>query len=149
MRTEDLLKTPKAFNPAWKKYFTPHPNMLDFNEKDDGIKVLLNEVKLEFDVQPVICENTILIPVRVALENLCAIVLWDGDKCVVISELGENVSEIPIGGTEFFVNGKSYTADIPAQLLDGRTLVPVDVLEIVGECKIDCDIENSIVTIIK
>ena len=33
MRTEDLLKTPKAFNPAWKKYFTPHPNMLDFNEK--------------------------------------------------------------------------------------------------------------------
>lgn len=123
--------------------------LLDFNKKDDEIKVLLNETKLDFDVQPMFVENKILLPARTVLENLGANVSWNSNDRIAISETENAVSEIPIGKTEFFVNGKSYTAQMPAQLINGRTLVSEDVLELVGECIIDYDMEKSIVTIRK
>ena len=123
--------------------------MLDFNKKDDEIKVLLNETKLDFDVQPMFVEDKMLLPLRAVLEKLGANVLWNGDNRTVTTQTENTVSEIPIGRTEYFVNGKSYTTQLPAQLVNGRTLVPTDVLEAAGECKIGCDMEKSIVTITK
>ena len=122
--------------------------MLDFNQNDD-IKVLLNGTELDFDVQPMIIENNIMVPIRVVLESMGAKVSWNDDKCIVTTDTGDIVSEIPVGGTEFFVNGKGYTTEIPAQLVNERTLVPADILGAVGECKIVFDKENSIVTIVK
>lgn len=122
--------------------------MLDFNKKD-GIKVLLNGTELDFDVEPVFVENKILVPVRAVLESMGANVLWNNDKYIVTVETGNTVSEIPIGAAEFFVNGKSYTTEIPAQVVNGRTLVPADMLGVVGECEIVCDTKISKVTIVK
>lgn len=122
--------------------------MLNFNKIDD-IKVLLNGKELDFDVQPMFVENKILLPVRTVVESLGANVLWNNDKYIVTVKSGNTVSEIPIGASEFFVNGKGYKAEIPAQVVNGRTLVPADMLEVVGECKIVCDTEKSIVTIVK
>ena len=59
------------------------------------------------------------------------------------------LKEDKVNTREFFVNGKSYTAQMPTQLINGRTLVSEDVLELVGQCIIDCDIEKSTVTITK
>ena len=123
--------------------------MLNLNETDDEIKVVLNETKIDFDVQPVISDNQILVPVRAVLENLGANVLWDNDKRIVLVELENTVSEIPIGKTEIFVNGESRITELPAQLVDGRTLVHTDILGVVGKCEVICDMENSTVTITK
>ena len=122
--------------------------MLDFNKKD-GIKVLLNGAELNFDVQPMLVENKVMLPVRAVLEGLGAKVSWNDDKCIVTSETENIVCEIPIGKTEYFVNGKAYTTDIPAQLVGERTLVPADMIGVAGECEIVCDMANSIVTIVK
>ena len=122
--------------------------LLNFNKTDD-IKVLLNGTELDFDVQPMFVGNKILLPVRAVVESLGANVLWNNDKYIVTVESGNTVSEIPIGASEFFVNGKGYKAEIPAQVVNGRTLVPADMLEVVSECKIVCDTEKSIVTIVK
>ena len=94
-------------------------------------------------------ENKMLVPVRAVLESLGANVSWNDEKYIVTVETGNTVSEIPIGASEFFVNGKGYKAEIPAQVVNGRTLIPADMLGVVGECEIVCDTEKSIVTIVK
>lgn len=89
------------------------------------IQVVVNSKILKADQPPVLLEGRTLIPLRLILEALGATVGWDPKEQKVTTEREGIKVEFVIGSTEILVNGQKGTIDVPAQLIGGRTLVPV------------------------
>lgn len=94
------------------------------------IKVFLNGTALVMDVPPVQKEGRTLVPFRAIGEALMAEVDWDGSAGKVTLTLGDNTAQLVIGSKTAYVNGKATTLDVPAMLVEGRTMVP---LRFIGE----------------
>jgi uncharacterized membrane protein len=93
--------------------------------KPTGVKVTLNGKQISFDVQPFIRDGRTIVPARAIAEALGAQVLWDsGTRSAVITK-GEMTIRLPIGSKNAQVNGKTVALDVPAEIQNGRTLVPL------------------------
>ncbi len=57
---------------------------------ENRINVIVNNNRLEFDVQPIIVEGRTLVPLRKIFESLGAIVLWDGENRIVTASNDNN-----------------------------------------------------------
>lgn len=89
-------------------------------------KVRLNGklVKCE-DQAPIIEDGRTLIPVRALSQTLGARVAWDGEsRRAEISKNGNTII-IPADETTAYVNGDAEQLDVPARILNGRTMVPL------------------------
>lgn len=88
----------------------------------------------ESSVVPVIIEGRTMLPIRALVERMGGTVAWNngsGQASVILEAWGRHV-EIPIGSTTVFVDGESRAFDTPARVEQGRTLVPVRHLELLG-----------------
>lgn len=101
------------------------------------ISVYLNGEKLSFDVPPTNINGRILVPFRNILEALGAEVTYekskDGDYPNGIAKgdtLGKSLI-IPIGEKFVSINSCTVELDVPAQIINGSTLVP---LRVVSQC---------------
>ena len=94
---------------------------------DDGsaILVMLKGKYLDFDVAPVIENNSVLVPMRNIFTALGAEVSWQGDVQTVIAVRGEDTIAMQLGQSYLFKNNERI--DIPTASIakDGRVLVPV------------------------
>lgn len=109
------------------------------------INVYLNGEKLLFDVAPVNIDGRILVPFRAILEKLGAEVSYEKGFARG-KTLGKDLL-IPIGENFININSCSLAVDVPAQIIDGRTLVPIRVVsECMGAC-VEWDSTTSTVTI--
>ena len=87
--------------------------------------VLLDGLALDFDVPPIIREGRTLVPVRAIAEALGMQVAWDGQaRRVTATGPGQTVI-LFIDRTDAYVNGALALLDVPATIVDGRTLVPL------------------------
>ena len=93
--------------------------------EENPITVLLDGEQLTFDVNPVLENGRTLVPMRVIFEALGAKVDWDQDTWTAIATKDDIKIEISIDSTQMLKNGEIVTLDVPAKLIDGRTLVPV------------------------
>ncbi len=66
-----------------------------------------------------------LVPIRGIFESLGAEVLWDEPSQTATGSLGGKTVSLAIGSTTANVNGVETTLDVPAQLINDRTMVPV------------------------
>ncbi len=91
-----------------------------------GAKVMLNGNIVKFDNQyPIIDNGTTLVPVRQIGEMLDADVVWDGERGIVhIKKTGKDI-ELHTGTTTAYVNGEEYVLDVSAEVVNGRTLLPL------------------------
>jgi uncharacterized secreted protein with C-terminal beta-propeller domain len=91
----------------------------------DRIQIFVNDREIHTDVAPQIIQDRVLIPVRFIATALQAEVEWDeASKTVIITEGGKTI-QLAIG-QETWLNGRSVAAlDVPAQIIGGRTMVPV------------------------
>jgi len=90
------------------------------------ITVIANGEEIAFQGQgPVIIDGRVLVPVRGVFEALGFEVDWDGDARVATITRGRDVIIITIGSATFTTNGIAHNLDVPAQIIDGRTLVPI------------------------
>lgn len=91
------------------------------------IRVTLNGEPINFGgVNPVQQSNRILVPLRGVFEALGATVLFDPVTQSITATRGGNTRiQLTIGSTRAYVNGQARTLDVPAQLLNNRTLVPL------------------------
>jgi hypothetical protein len=93
--------------------------------KSTGVKVTLDGKQISFDVQPFIRDGRTIVPARAIAEALGAQVVWDsGTRSAVITK-GEMTICLPIGSKNAQVNGKTVALDVPAEIQNGRTLVPL------------------------
>lgn len=103
----------------------------ELKEKYPGIKtipvenIISKNVKMKFDTPPVIKDGRTLIPVRALTEAFGATVTWnEQDKQVVIVK---DDIEMKINTEEkiAYVNGEEVELDVSAEIMNGRTIVPL------------------------
>ena len=92
--------------------------------------VIFNQKQLSFDVPPIIQNGRTLVPLRAIFEAMGAQVGWDQATRTVTSHRGDTTIILAIGSTQPTVNGKLWPLDVPAQIMQDRTLAP---LRFVGE----------------
>lgn len=79
---------------------------------------------VQSDVPPVITDGRTLVPVRALFESLGATVGWDDATQTATATKGGTVISMQIGSQTAYVNGAATSLDVPAQTVDGRTMVP-------------------------
>ncbi|HWP98097.1 MAG TPA: copper amine oxidase N-terminal domain-containing protein [Syntrophomonadaceae bacterium] len=92
--------------------------------------VFLDGQVLSFDVPPMIIDGRTMVPLRGIFEAMGAKVSWDADTNTATGEKDGIKVIVPVGSIFPTINGVAKTLDVPAQIVNGRTLAP---LRFVGE----------------
>jgi len=115
---------------------------------NDNIKVTVEGQRITFANQPpVVFEGRTLVPVRGVFEHMGFDVGWDATTRRVTLTNSQHAVMLTVGSNEFTNNGVSRTLDIPPQIINGTTMLPIrSVLESVGY-QLDWDSHTSTVII--
>ncbi|MBE7053619.1 MAG: hypothetical protein E7391_05015 [Ruminococcaceae bacterium] len=105
----------------------------------DEISIIINGKKLTMDQSPIIVEGRTLVPLRAIFEALGAKVEWDDLSKTATGIKDGNEIKIQINNAVAKVNGKDVTLDVPAQIVNSRTLVPVRFISESLGLKVDWD----------
>ena len=98
---------------------------------DDEVKLIINGTAVDFsgDQEPVIQNGNTLVPFRTTFEKMGAEVKWFPDIRLCEAEYGGITVGITIGDTKVIIGeGAELESDVPAQIINGRTMVPLRVL---------------------
>lgn len=79
----------------------------------------------KFDTPPVIKEGRVLIPVRAITEAMGADVDWDSETSTVTIVKGDITIILDLADGTACVNDEEAEIDVPAQLMNNRTMVPL------------------------
>ena len=89
------------------------------------ITVTLDGEPIDFaDQAPEIVEGRTLVPLRAIFEALGASVEWDQVTRTVTSEMGGTTIQLTVGSDTLYKNDEPVTLDVPAQIINSRTMVP-------------------------
>lgn len=77
------------------------------------------------DVAPTIENGRTLVPFRAIMERFGANVKWIPESQQVKVEYKEKEVVLTIGSTDALVNGQATKIDVPAKIVNGRTLIPI------------------------
>jgi hypothetical protein len=113
----------------------------------DPITVLVNGQPLELDVPPLIEDGRTLAPVRAIAESLGAVVDWDPVARRVEIVFNEDVVTLIIDSTDAYMNGQLKKLDVPARIVDGRTLIPARFISESLHAEVDWDAVSRTVII--
>lgn len=105
--------------------------------EETAISVLLDGEYITFDVAPTIVEGRTMVPVRAVFEALGATVVWKPETQKVLSQKGDTQVTLTINDKTLYKNGEAVVLDVPAQLIDSRTLVPVRAISEAFGCYVD------------
>ena len=124
--------------------FTMAPAMAE----QPTIKVVLDGNYIQFDVQPQLINDRTMVPVRAIFEALDATVDWDDTTRTVTSTKGDTKISLSIDDNTLYKNEDTITLDVPAKLIDKRTLVPVRAISEAYGCYVDWNEGTNTVVII-
>ncbi len=114
------------------------PIQKDEPVNDGNIQVFVNGSFIKSDVPAQIVEGRTLLPVRAIFEAFGLSVSWNADTQTVTGVGYDNTLKMTIGDNRIkyfdtiYVTGSSefdeFTSDVPPQIIDGRTMIPVRAL---------------------
>lgn len=113
----------------------------------EPIKVLVNGSQLALPTNPVSKDGRTLVPLRAIFESLGAIVEWDQDTKTVMGTQGIKTIKLQIDNNVALVNGAEVKLDVPGQIINGSTFVPVRFIAESLGAKVDWDGNNNAVII--
>lgn len=90
--------------------------------------------------------NRTQMPLRACLDTYGAETLWDSDNNMVITVKNDIMLRIPIGQNHIFKNSEKIEIDSPAQIVNGRTYLPIRAVMEAFECTVEWD--NATKTIV-
>lgn len=125
---------------------------------DSEITVELDGVKIDFDVNSKVIDGRTMVPLRKIFEEIGALVKWDSDTQTVSARknsktitlaVDSNVLNIDSGKIDDEGNPITETValEVPAQIVDERTLVPVRAISESFDLNVDWDEANNKVVI--
>ena len=97
----------------------------DFNLTEREISVYLNGKKLLFEADPIILNDSTLVPLRTIFEALRASVLWEGETQSITSKLNGITVKMQIGSKTMYKNGNEIQLLAEPVLHKDKTMVPV------------------------
>ena len=112
-----------------------------------SVTVTVDNEALEFDVEPVIENDRVLVPMRRIFETLGADVDWDDETKTALASKGETQVKLQIGNSEMQTNGETVLLDAAPILLNDRTLVPIRAVSESLNANVVWDEENRQVVI--
>ena len=115
--------------------------------EESTISVIVDNEKVEFDQAPVIEEGRTLVPLRAVFEKAGAAVNWDQETQTATIQRGNYVVQVTLNDNVLYKNGEAITLDVPAKIVDDRTLVPLRAISEAYDCTVDWDGESRTVTI--
>lgn len=89
-----------------------------------AVDLYVDNNRIDTDTPPTIVDGRTLVPVRAIFESIGATVEWDGTTNTATGVRDGIVVIIQIDNTTAYVNGEARTLDVPAQLINNRTMVP-------------------------
>ena len=89
------------------------------------IRILVYGNSIAFDSPPYIKDGRTMVPVRFVSEELGAHVDWDGAEQKVTITMDERRIVLIIGDTRARVDGREIRLDVPAEITNDRTMVPL------------------------
>lgn len=93
---------------------------------DNEIKVIVNGEKINFDQQPEIVNDRVMVPVRAIAEKLGARVSFmNVGSPLILINAGEKIIVFKPGKDYAMIDDKKNTIDSPAIIKNDRTLVPI------------------------
>lgn len=105
-----------------------------------GAKVRLNNKLVKFNDQyPIVDDGYTLIPVRAVSESLGAKVDWDGKAQLVTITKGGTSIKLYIDNNTAYINGSECELDMPAQMINNRTMVPLRFVAETFDLNVDWD----------
>ena len=120
-------------------YFTNGGAISEATSPNSVITVKVNGSSIAFDQPPVLENGRTLVPLRAIFEALGANVQWDGNTQTVMATKNGVIISLQIGSTQMYVNENVKTLDVPAKLINSRTLVPVRAISEAFGCTVDWD----------
>ncbi|MGM0395985.1 MAG: copper amine oxidase N-terminal domain-containing protein [Bacillota bacterium] len=97
---------------------------IDYTRSEE-IRVIIDGKQVEFDVAPRISGGRTLVPMRAIFEEFGLEVSWNEAERTVTGE-GEGLNvQFVIDSNLATVNGLVHTLDVPAMIIEGRTMVPL------------------------
>nr|WP_245251998.1 copper amine oxidase N-terminal domain-containing protein [Paenibacillus sediminis] len=99
-----------------------------------AISIYIDGVKLSTDQAPIMVQGRTLLPLRAIFEALNAQVLWNQQTKIVTAIKDDTTIVLKIGSNTATINNSIVSLDVPAQSVNGRTMIPVRfVSEALGE----------------
>ncbi|MCC8015016.1 MAG: copper amine oxidase N-terminal domain-containing protein [Eubacterium sp.] len=99
---------------------------------DSAFTIFVNGVKLSLEQEPIYTENNLLVPLYEIAGALGKTVKWSEKYKAAFIDNTDNALIIPVGETKFYIGDESaYSSwqtietDVPAQIENGKTLVPL------------------------
>ena len=111
-----------------------------------------NPERIVFDDQtPVIVDGRTMIPVRGLFESYHFNYLVDWNSETSTASLSNSIItvDITIGSQEIYKNGSPITLDVPAQIINGRTMIPLRAVAEAFELNVEWDGDSRTVLITK
>ncbi len=104
---------------------------------EDEITVTIDGKPVAFDQPPILVNDRTLVPMRAIFESLGAIVDWQEETRTAIGRKDGVVIRIQIDNNLMMKNEDGIILDVPAQLVNSRTLVPIRAISEAFGCKVD------------
>lgn len=92
---------------------------------DTAINVYIDGTQLKTDQAPVMVQGRVMLPLRAIFEALNATVKWDQKAQMVTGIKGDTTVVLKIKSKAATINSRAVALDVPAQMIKGRTMVPV------------------------
>lgn len=128
--------------------------------ENDEIKVMLDGERVEFDVAPIIENDRVLVPMRAVFEALGTHIVWDekSQTARAFRDKYDDVLSIAIGSKTMVLQAVNLHStandgtsaihlDVPAQIINDRTLVPLRAVSEGFGCDVEWDEKTRTVTI--
>jgi len=116
-------------------------------EKIGETEIFINGKKIKSDVLPKIIDGRTLVPARAIFEAMGAEVDWEEETKTVLINMNNTIISVRIGDKTISVNGKVKEIDVPAQIVNERTLVPLRAISESSGFDVDWDARNKAVII--
>jgi len=111
------------------------------------ISVYVDGSKLTCDVPPAIKDGRALVPLRVIFDALGAQVQYQAETKTVTAEKAGIVVKLTIGSSTAYRNQEQIRLDVSAQVINGRTLVPLRFVSQALGAKVQWDAGTRTITI--
>lgn len=110
--------------------------------------VTVNGQALQLDQPPLLVESRTMVPMRAIFEALGCDVTWDAAAQTVLAQKELDYISLRIGDKTLYASDGNVQLDVPAQIINGRTLVPLRAVSEALDAKVSWDAATETVTII-
>ena len=111
------------------------------------VTLQLDGETLTTDTTPAIVGSRVLLSGRVLFEALGGEVSYEHQSKTTTIEFPEQTIELTINDTTAYVNGDALTLDVPAQIINSRTMLPLRFVAETSGCRVDWDNTKKLVAV--